>query len=156
MYDASLFIIYNVDADHQNLLGEICAIDIPASKFATLIKGEYISNKKITSPRGVKIHVTGIPDSLDINKTLHPEYSDTNGKVQLVRRRAMTLVTTRMDQNLIQKIAGNGKEGTIPWVRFKTFIMNHSKGRNISNSDIEVKVEDFRSNPLTAAIRGTR
>ena len=151
-YDVSLLMIYNTD--RESIRGEICAIDRPASKFATWDGREYISNRKITSPRGVKLHVTGIPDDLDISKVLHPEYKEVEGKLRAIRRRAITVVLTRIDQNLISEIIKKDKrEGTIRWARFKTFLRNQSKSRDFIDSDIEVKDTDFRSDPLSSAIK---
>ena len=153
MYDVSLLMIYNVDANRDSMRGEICAIDRPASKFATWDGREYISNKKINSPRGVKLHVINIPDTLDISKILHPGYEEVDGKLTATQRRSITVVPTRIDQNLVTEIVKNKKEGTIDWSRFKTFLRNKVQDRDFVDLDIEVKDTDFRSDPLASAIK---
>ena len=153
MYDVSILMIYNVDASRDSMRGEVCAIDRPASKFATWDGLEYVSNKKINSPRGVKLHVINIPDTLDISKVLHPEYKEVEGKLRSIRRRSITVIPTRIDQNLISEIVKNKKEGTIDWSRFRTFLRNQAEDRDFIDSDIEIKDSDFRSDPLSSAIK---
>ena len=148
MYDVSLLMIYNTDSTRSHLRGEVCAIDQPASKFATWTGVEYISDSPIKSPRGVKLHVINIPDTINISKILHP--GESNNKLI---RRGVTVQLNRIDQNLISSITGISKEGTIPWNRFKTFLRNQNKNRDFTDADIEVKSTDFNTNLLTAAIR---